>query len=1049
MKDKDLRLFQFPQVCLVEASAGSGKTYTLAKRYVQLLINPYLKPEEIPLNTILAITFTNKAATEMKERILEFLKKIALDKFESRQEKEDILSSLAVGKEHAHKKAYRIMDEVVKNYNFFQVQTIDSFINAILSGCAFKLNLSASFKTKEDYSEYLAYSLDILVDKAGYDKDILRLFQSFLRQYLYIENRTSWFPRQDILSIIISLFSKSNKYAGKFIRHRAGTEELFYQRTKISKLIKALRNQLPPGAHGAFLKVLAAFPAQEKDGFALDRLSDFFKREDFPVTKGQVVPAETKKLWGEIRESLRVLSELESGSLFNNYIEIFNQVLGGVKNLSIQDDVLFLEALNKEARRLFDEKFLTLPELYCRLATRFKHFLIDEFQDTSRLQWENLLMMIEEALSTGGSLFYVGDKKQAIYRFRGGEVSLIDLAKERFKNYNLIEASLAQNYRSRKEIVEFNNMVFSENNLRRFLIEFSPSDQDEIIKVFEGSRQKYRDDKPGGYVKLEFLDCRKPKVLSLIEGLSKRFLLKDIAVLARKNKEVELLTSWLLEKDIPVESEKTLNIRENSYIKELVSFLKFLNSPIDNLSFASFIIGDIFSKASGLDSQEMHGFIFGLNPRTQLLRKAATTHLGVRVYLYREFRLRFPEIWETLMEDFFKSVGLVPLYELVISILGKFKVLNKFPEYQGFFMRFLELIKEQDEENPSLSSFLEFFDKAAPEDLYVNITESDSVKILTIHKSKGLEFPVVIIPFLEMNVKVDSRVAAADGEDLKLVYLKKRYRDFSPYLAGQYKGEYIKSFIDELNSIYVALTRAKDELYIFTSASFLLLPKEFPSMSLREPSPSPRWGEGGAAKQAFKEGAGRGTSSAINPPLEIPPPEYKDWIALLKDEFIDEGILSAREKVLKGEVWHTLLSFIGNLYSQDKKAVVKQALEKTRGQYPFIPDFKEFEAKLNNLLGHKELRPFFEVKEGEVYQEKEVVDSHGQTKRIDRLIVKSKEALVIDYKSSKEDSPRDYDQMREYIKIVQDIYPQAKVKGILIYLDTLKAEEVYGKNHNL
>ncbi|MCX5708167.1 MAG: UvrD-helicase domain-containing protein [Candidatus Omnitrophica bacterium] len=151
----------FIQVFIVEASAGSGKTYTLAKRYVSLLLDPRLKPQDIPLSAILAITFTNKAAFEMKARILELLKKIALDKFTTVEEKQDILSAIGGNEKKLRQKAYLALDTLIRNYNFFQVQTIDSFINALLSGCAFKLNLSANFRIKNDYSQYLRYSLDL------------------------------------------------------------------------------------------------------------------------------------------------------------------------------------------------------------------------------------------------------------------------------------------------------------------------------------------------------------------------------------------------------------------------------------------------------------------------------------------------------------------------------------------------------------------------------------------------------------------------------------------------------------------------------------------------------------------------------------------------------------------------------------------------------------------------------------------------------------------------------------------------------------------------
>lgn len=1041
MDKKDPRLFQFPQVYKVEASAGSGKTYALAKRYIQLLINPKLKPQEIPINAILAITFTNKAAIEMKERILEFLKKIALDKFKDPEEKEDILSSLGVSPQSARAKAAMIMDVLIRNYNFFGVQTIDSFINAILSGCAFKLDLSAGFKTKKYYGDYLSYSLDNLIDQAAEDEAVLRLFHNFLIHYLFIENKTGWFPKNDILEIITGLYSESNKCAGRFVPGDIEPKDMFLRKKEILKLLNDLNKNLPEGTNKNFVNSLSAFVERNKDTFDIDDIPKSFKNSGFPINKGHAVPKEAERLWGRIRKDAGRLCEMESASAFNYYIDIFNKVLLGLKTISAKDDVLFLEALNKQARTLFDEeseKFTQLPELYCRLAVRFKHFLIDEFQDTSILQWKNLFLMVENVLSTDGSLFYVGDRKQAIYRFRGGEVALIDSVTERFKAFNLIPETLTKNYRSQKEIVEFNNMVFSRENIRRFLkakdemekgLELNPADVEGIVNVFKDSKQTHREDKAFGYVKSEFLDYKdaeeteaalKNKLPELVEDLKKRFRLKDIAILARKNDDVELLTSWLLEKGIPAESEKTLNIRQNSYIKELVSFLKFLNSPIDNLSFASFILGDMFSLASGMDNKKIRDFIFSLRDRPE-----------ESVHLYREFRARFPKEWNEFIEEFFKSVGFVPLYELTISIFARLGVMKNFRDYQGFFMKFLELIKEQEQENSSISGFLEFFDKAPEEDLYVNVTESDSVKILTIHKSKGLEFGVVILPFLEINVKPSAETLVEVNGNLHIWHLKKKYAEFSPVLEKLSREEYVKSFIDELCSIYVAFTRAADELYIFMSPK---TGKGFNLATLLLPDKNLQLGK----KIAYKKDK---TRQAI---AQIPASEYKDWIGALKDEFIDEGILLARDKILRGKVLHYILSFVGNTSGKNKASLLKQALEKASVEFPFIDNLKEYQNLVNDLLEKKGLMRFFEIPDATVYPEKEVVNLYGDTKRIDRLIVKSNEAWVVDYKSTKDEPEKYHEQVSGYVKIVRSIYPELNVKGFLIYLDSLSAEEVNG-----
>jgi ATP-dependent helicase/nuclease subunit A len=1041
MHNQDQRFLRFPQVLIVEASAGSGKTYALARRYIQLLMHASSTVSEVPLHSILAITFTNKAALEMKERILELLKRIALDVFIHPQEKALLLDALHVDEASARQKAFVIMDALLRNYNFFQVQTIDSFINAILSGCAFKLDLSARFKTEKDYREYLAYSLDKLIDRASSDGQVLKLFSNFLTQYIYIENRAGWFPKQYILGIITALFSKSNRYSGGFFLSSATADQVFSKKEEILKLFRKLLDRLPAGTHAGFKNSLITFLERYDDHFSIDKVSDYFKREEPPVNKGNDVPEELRLLWRTIRNSLSGLCELESVFMLNYYVAIFTHVLDDLKQAASKDDILFLEALNKEARNLFDEKNLGLPELYYRLATRFKHFLLDEFQDTSRLQWENLFIMIQEALSCGGSLFYVGDKKQAIYRFRGGEVSLIDSQKKRLRDFNLIEESLVTNYRSRREIVAFNNMLFSQDNLKRFLkaladekkgsLALDEDDIEEITGIFLSSSQDSLKNKPGGFVKTMFIEYKskeerveslRPVVLDLLSRLTARGVsLQDIAFIVRKNDQVELLTSWLLEENIPVESEKTLNIKANAYIKELVSFLMFLNSPIDNLSFASFILGEIFSRASGISTEQVQDFIFKLHSSP-----------SGGAYLYREFKARFPEVWDRLFEDFFKSVGFVPLYELVVSIYRGFAVLDEFSDYQGFFMRFLELIKEVEDKKPSIQVFLDFFAQASDDDLYVNVAHTDSIKVLTIHKSKGLEFPVVILPFLEMNVKAEQEVIVPAPEGLKLLYLKKRYADFSSSLARIYRNEYVKAFIDELNSIYVATTRPKDELYIFISpqgetgtniAGFLL------------PEYDREYGSPCDMKTSREVQGAQGATR------EIAPAAYKDWIHLLKDEFIDEHTLDARAEIFRGDVFHYILSCIGNCAGADKQVLLSGALLKARKRFPALTDVTAYSGVVVALLADKRYERYFNVPEGKVYQEKEIVDRFGVTRRLDRLVVTAQDAWIIDYKSSPEAREKYNEQMAEYIAVVKDIYPHLKVTGLLIYLDSLQSQE--------
>ncbi len=1052
MNSKTSSAFSSPEVRVVEASAGSGKTYALAKRYVQLLLDPHLAPEPIPFRAILAITFTNKAAFEMKARILDFLKKTALRAL-APEDEEQLLKPLGLTAAQAAPQAAKIMDQLIHHYNFFQVQTIDSFINALLSGCAFKIGLSSNFRIKTNWEEYLMVSLEQMIGAAGSDSQVKKIFDTFIHQYLFLENKTGWFPKKDIMDLLAALYQKANIYGQEFALSRTDPQKIFKLKSKVLAAMHKLREALPEGTDARFSKILDKFLNENRATFDIDTLSNYFNRPALPVRKQAKVPARAEKAWDKIRHLLCDLCEREAVSLFDPYVSMHTGVQAIFKGESARDDVLFLEQLNREARALFDEGAVTVEELYYRLATRFRHYLMDEFQDTSVLQWQNLFLMVEEALSTGGTLFYVGDKKQAIYGFRGGEAGLFDRIKNEFSAFNVRVEQLARNYRSHAAIVAFNNRVFSAANLRRFIaakqeneasknktdsVLFTDDDYQRLDQVFAASQQVARPDKPGGYVRIETINEKKKeqtdaavrvRLLDLIPKLRQRYRLSEMAILTRDNAEVEQMTAWLLEEGIFVESERTLNIRANPLVRELICFLKFLHSPIDNLAFAHFILGDIFGAAAGGKGQEFHEFIFGLRKRLRTERD---------VYLYREFRDHYPDLWERFIDEFFRHVGLYPLYELMMSAVERLGVLRHFPNQQGFVMRFLELIKQKEEETSDAGAFLEKFDNLRDDELYVNVSDTEAIRILTIHKAKGLEFPVVLIPFLGMEIHVGSGgglgqrsfILDFQHEQLRLMRIKNKYLGFSEYLRAVHHREYIEAFLSELNSIYVALTRASREMYVFiperSGGRYNLINLLIPADGREQGAPC-----GQVEPKAEPE----------IPRQLIPVSEYRDWIQYLKDEFVSAEEIAKRQRLLRGEVLHYLLA---RIQVKGQGARVKEAIEKARRQFPQVREWGDYEKEITKVLSAPDLRRFFQDADGEVECEKDIIDRRGRTRRIDRLIVNPAEAWVVDYKSTGDPAMHaEYcQQVRDYMQIIRDIYPDKEVRGFLIYLDTREFEEM-------
>lgn len=1046
-------VFHFPEVRVVEASAGSGKTYALAKRYIQILFNPSLALEQIPIRQILAITFTNKAAFEMKARILEFLKNIALERLSPRQQ-EEILAPLGLDQKQAGAKAYLLMEEIIRHYNFFQVQTIDKFINALLVGCAFKIGLTANFRIQTNAREYLEHSLDLLIDQARRDEALKKMFEDFLHGYLYLENRTGWFPKDDMLRILSALFTQHNFYGRKFQPSPYTPEGLIREKKKALELMRLLRQDLPEAADKRFVKSLDAFLEKHTQLFDMDSVSEYFARPEMPLRQGAEASRDLQRMWTQIRAGLRRVCEEEARVVFDPYIKIFEAVQEGIRRLCAKDDVLFLEELNSKACRLFDENEVTVAELYYRLAGRFRHYLMDEFQDTSRLQWNNLQKMVEEALATGGSLFYVGDRKQAIYGFRGGESSLFDEIKDRFSAFNVRVDFLTQNWRSQKAVVDFNNAVFSGDNLRRLIrckqdhdedkkkrnaVGFSAEDVRMLESLFQGAGQKVGGEgKDGGYVRVEYAggnqkddqdEIIRARTVAFIRDLEQRFSYAQIAVLTRSNTQVEQLTGWLLEEGIPVESERTCDVTQNNLIQELACFLRFLESPVDNIAFAGFILGDILPAVTAVPKETFHHFVFTLRDR---LRDEKD------FYIYRQFRETFPEVWQKFMEDFFKNAGLYPLYEFVVSIYHRFDLLRRFPQEQGFFMHFLELIKQNEPEYPDISAFLEYFEHLKGEDLYVHTTGTDAVKILTIHKAKGLEFPAVILPFLGMDVQVGAKtedsaqsyILRREDAAMELLRLKEKYLGFSETLSSVYAQEYKKAFAAELNNIYVALTRAAEELYI-------LIPKRIGnSFNLAQFLIPEGLMETGAKRAALpKTGVG-----VVSP--SIPLSDYHDWIGYLKDEFKESASGAGRRQRFEGEVVHFILSRIGSVDGENQERKLQEALRQARRNFPQICDFSSYEKIVERILANKALEPFFYCGGAEVFMEKEIVGASGRLKRLDRLIVREKQVWVVDFKSTRGPGGLYEQQVREYQDLIREVYPDKEVKGFLVYLDSGEVEEV-------
>ncbi len=1028
----------FPHVYVIEASAGSGKTTCLARRYVDFLLN-YHNKTTLPFSfrNILAVTFTNEAADQMKQEILKTLKTRALA-----QDKDSEFSK-------------QIVDEIVQDFSDFSVRTIDSFVHNLLIASSLELKLPPDYEILSQPRPQLEYVLDILLEELINKSDTSRLFLEFLEHFLIVEGQKHFNPKKTLLDLLNRFYREENSRAKLFKEFKTDLDlSKIEQDLKkgLARLLSCLESRLDCNQH--FIKGLRAL--RDVSGLNFLKKFSFLANKDMAPGEGilnKKAPAASGELiqdWQVLKNQYHDYAYAFAWLRYNTYLKIFGKFRKHLEDFKEEKRIVFLGELNKRLRHFLTQEGLLPAEIYYKLSAVLSHYLIDEFQDTSILQWENIRALVEDALAKGGSLFYVGDKKQAIYRFRGGEVELFNQVKDEFKNKvdKIYDEVLLSNYRSKENIVNFNNSVFSAQSLGQFLGGFADLNQEhreEILSIFKDSQQQPAGgDSTGGYVKLESLEGATKqqlqeeannKLRQTILQLRERFNYRDILILVRDNKEAGDITGFLLRQGFPVCAGRTVSIRQNYLIRGIVDLLKFLNSPIDNLCFASFILGEAFTKATGSSSEKMRSWMEDLR---------ASKNVGV---LYAQFRKAFPQLWKDYFQYLFNAVGFLPAYDLVETIITTFCIEGNFPDDCGFLKRLLEILNElQNKGENSLSGFLEWFTDTDEENLFVQLPLGlDAIRILTIHKAKGLSSEVVILPCLTLDPKVGEvpfeapKIVCEKPEGLYLLYPQKNICQSHPELLAIYQNEYFRSLLDELNCLYVGLTRARVELYGFIPKKVNRADNVLVSLLLASGEEFKEIGSPGLKKTGHKQ-----------PPIEpcsqegsfktSPQNRFKN--ILIPQLISIEEISRANSKGManRGELLHYLLAEIEaqDFLNDGLKHIPR--IEDACSLFGY-QDVDEVVSTLATFFKYSRSKKIFGAR-ADFFNEKEIISSNGDLKRIDRLVVGETQVAVIDYKTGSQCTQAHQDQIKDYICLLQDIYPGKTHEGYLAYIDIPKLQQV-------
>ncbi|MEO0225921.1 MAG: UvrD-helicase domain-containing protein, partial [candidate division WOR-3 bacterium] len=788
---KDTELV-FPHILIIEASAGAGKTEALAKRYIQLLISEKIRvPHNLP--NILAITFTNNAAREMKERILKWLKSLALGI--SFAEQEEIADLVDLKHFAIQDRARAAVDMIIDNYSDFQIQTIDSFMNQILCSTAPELGMPPENEVTASYENLADLALNALLNEIPgvVDTEEIDHFLNFLNR----EAKTfPWDPTQSMKKQFLQFLEEE----GKVLEEIIFTEQWSVYQEKIEELKRLGEKVL----NSKFAQAIRVDAVRELRGnyFDIKKFLNGFTTESLWFDKRKVCP-EALELCKGLNKIVEEITELYAISRFHHFGRIYKKFKDFLEQAKRQTETIHFDDINKKLARYLRREIV--PEVFYRLGTMLYHFLIDEFQDTDRVQWANMKFLLDEAFAKGGSLFAVGDLKQAIFMFRKADYRIMRRlirAIEGQSEYEVYQLPgsvrensrvrrLRNNYRFGSVILNYVDGIFKNKLAKQIGTDFLEADLTCLTTYVQESADRYRPrDRGQGYVKAMVVEKGKDQeperdvLYGILNDILKRFRPGRVAILTKRNREVERIVEWLSEKSIPTASFSSLDIRKRKIIMEIVNLLQFLDSPIDNLSFATFLAGDIFISAACSYRQPVD--------RTQILDLIFQWNRDGRDYLYKWLKEKsnIKDLWMLLFEEIFNRVGYLPLYDLASLIFKKFRVFENFQAEAGFLIKFLDAIVNFESNGINdIKGFIKMVGDDNRESSIMSVLLPDyidAVKVMTFHKAKGLGFPVVINMIYEITDDRDS-IYFHKEDGLSAYYILKDFTRVSPKLERIYR----------------------------------------------------------------------------------------------------------------------------------------------------------------------------------------------------------------------------------------------------------------------
>ncbi|HQQ93186.1 MAG TPA: UvrD-helicase domain-containing protein [Bacteroidia bacterium] len=1032
------------------SGAGSGKTFTLVKAYLRLCLQDHVSLQ-YQFRRILAMTFTNKAAAEMKSRVLQGLDQLRHSK---NKDLSDLLcAEIGISEPELASRAAQVLSALLHHYSDFAIGTIDSFSHRLVKTFAHDLQLPVNFSVETDENGFNAEVVDELISRTGEDEYISKLLKEYV--LLKTEENKSWDPEN-----LITEFSKlllrenSGKYTEVLLSY--SEQQLEDANRKIRERINLFYASTSAIAGVALEEIRKAGAGDEIFYYKSNGPKNFFNK----ILDRNIVPEDLTKT--------RLQDAIHKGKWFGKDLQISPALeqLGAVlsqKGLELEDYInkhytsfmlcrlvekqiyplLLLKKIaeisreKKDLSRLvfiseFNRKIAELvqnepaPFIYERLGERYRHFLLDEFQDTSSLQWLNLLPLIDNSLSNGWYNLLVGDGKQSIYRWRNANVQQFSnlpavegagsnpLLREKEQNLrrNYSTYLLGKNRRSLKQVVEFNNRFFT--SLSKKVLD------KKHLSIYADCEQEALE-ASGGYVSLNTYQKADHDQDTfnlnhveqyILRALKDGFALRDIAVLCRSNNQSDKVVQHLVEKHIPVISNDSLLLRYNREVNTLHSALLYITNPLDRVS-AAVVLHEL-SRQGRIPAGEMH----------RLLRSLSST--GSLFRILEQFGIDLRE----------KELPHMALPDLCVHLA---RTLGLYAE-TGIHLRFFldELSGFVQKENANLPAFLFWWEHRKEKASLIIPQDSMAVNVMTMHSSKGLEFPVVIIPYCSWPIYSNkdewiSLDPAQLGLPVAVISLNERAAEAG--FKTEVEEERQAQTLENMNLLYVAFTRAMERLHIICKAPGNLssevnhwIVEHFPDHTRQEQNDCFEFGELQSKKTQDKK------SQTDLYPLQSLRLDPSPARLALKRAMLHNS-QEQEDAQQKGILLHWLLSQIRT--EQDVAIAIQGGIAQG---YFTSGESEDLAASLITLLSHEAIRPYF--MEGlHIKTEAEILGPGAEILRPDRIVLKERETIVLDYKSGRVDLKTHSAQVQKYAEALQSMgYPA--VRKLLVYTSELKIVEL-------